>query len=244
MKSVRVKVHIHDPLLKLGIEEWLRASVAVEAVESDVVDVVLVVAHVVNNSNLASLGRSSSGPRDAGTPRILVVADSFESLDALTVVWSGVAGVLPLSQISAKLLNLAIMQIAAGRALLPRKLQGSLLREIQNLTHGHSPLRAILGELDGVELDVVRLVAEGFTNVEIAFKLGCSSRSISHVLDRLMARLSLKNRTHAVAYALRNTKMADDLAQFKGTRTTCAAVDVPRARTSDDHDKVFYREAV
>ena len=53
------------------------------------------------------------------------------------------------------------------------------------------------------EIDVLRLVAEGFDTEEISQKLSYSQRTIKTVIHDVTTRLCLRNRTHAVAWALR-----------------------------------------
>jgi len=53
------------------------------------------------------------------------------------------------------------------------------------------------------EVEVLRLVAEGLDTAEIASRLSYSQRTIKTVLHDVTTRLQLRNRSHAVAYALR-----------------------------------------
>jgi DNA-binding NarL/FixJ family response regulator len=53
------------------------------------------------------------------------------------------------------------------------------------------------------EISVLRLVAEGLDTAEIASKLSYSERTVKNVMHALTTRLQLRNRAHAVAYALR-----------------------------------------
>jgi DNA-binding NarL/FixJ family response regulator len=50
---------------------------------------------------------------------------------------------------------------------------------------------------------VLRLVAEGHDTSEIADQLCYSERTVKNVLHDITTRLQLRNRTHAVAYAVR-----------------------------------------
>jgi DNA-binding NarL/FixJ family response regulator len=50
---------------------------------------------------------------------------------------------------------------------------------------------------------VLRLVAEGFDTADIARKLAFSERTIKTVIHDVTTRLCLRNRTHAVAWAMR-----------------------------------------
>jgi DNA-binding NarL/FixJ family response regulator len=53
------------------------------------------------------------------------------------------------------------------------------------------------------EVEVLRLVADGFDTAQIAAKLSYSQRTVKNVLHDITSRLHLNNRSHAVAYALR-----------------------------------------
>jgi DNA-binding NarL/FixJ family response regulator len=53
------------------------------------------------------------------------------------------------------------------------------------------------------ETKVLRLVADGFDTAEIATNLAYSERTVKNVIHDVTARLQLRNRSHAVAYALR-----------------------------------------
>jgi DNA-binding CsgD family transcriptional regulator len=53
------------------------------------------------------------------------------------------------------------------------------------------------------ELDVLRFIADGYSNANIARLLSCSQHTVRNTIHRLMARLQLRNRAHAAAYAVR-----------------------------------------
>lgn len=65
------------------------------------------------------------------------------------------------------------------------------------------PLGLTASGLETREVDVLRLLAEGLETTEIAQKLNYSERTIKSIVSVMMNRLGLRNRTHAVAYALR-----------------------------------------
>jgi DNA-binding NarL/FixJ family response regulator len=54
------------------------------------------------------------------------------------------------------------------------------------------------------ERDVLKLIADGMSTREVATRLAYSERTIKAVLQSLTVRLNLRNRTQAVAYAVRN----------------------------------------
>jgi DNA-binding NarL/FixJ family response regulator len=53
------------------------------------------------------------------------------------------------------------------------------------------------------EVRVLRLMAEGLETVEIGQRLFYSERTVKNIVHDITSRLHLRNRTHAVAYALR-----------------------------------------
>ena len=57
------------------------------------------------------------------------------------------------------------------------------------------------------EVEVLRLLAEGMDTLEIARRLSYSERTVRNIIHGLLTRMKLRNRAHAVAYALRNGVM-------------------------------------
>jgi DNA-binding NarL/FixJ family response regulator len=60
------------------------------------------------------------------------------------------------------------------------------------------------GRLDEREREVIKLVADGLGTAEIARRLNYSERTVKNILHHLLTRMNLRNRAHAVAYALEN----------------------------------------
>ncbi|MCD0484092.1 LuxR C-terminal-related transcriptional regulator [Streptacidiphilus sp. ASG 303] len=55
---------------------------------------------------------------------------------------------------------------------------------------------------DAREIDVLTLLAEGCSTAEIAVRLSYSERTVKNIIHGLVSRSGMRNRTHAVAYAL------------------------------------------
>src|SRR5919206_540918 len=62
---------------------------------------------------------------------------------------------------------------------------------------------AVVG-VDDVDEEAVRLIAEGRDTAEIAGALSYSERTVKGVIHEVTSRLQLRNRSHVVAFALRN----------------------------------------
>ena len=94
---------------------------------------------------------------------------------------------------------------AAGDGTIPPDLLGRLLSQLRDLqSNVLSPRGLTLAGLAEREIEVLKLVAEGLDTGEIAEKLCYSERTVKNVLHHLTTRLQLRNRSHAVAYAMRN----------------------------------------
>ncbi|MEV0490206.1 response regulator transcription factor [Streptomyces atratus] len=73
------------------------------------------------------------------------------------------------------------------------------------------------------DIDVLRLLADGWDTVEVAW-LNYSERTIESVIASMMNRLGLRNRSHAVAYALRRKLLWRYVSpQHEGLRPATAA---------------------
>jgi DNA-binding NarL/FixJ family response regulator len=95
----------------------------------------------------------------------------------------------------------AIRAIAAGGALIDPL---TTRRLIGRFTSAVRPARAVpstLSELTGRELDVLRLVAEGLSNAEIAERLVVGESTVKTHIGHILAKLNLRDRVQAVVLA-------------------------------------------
>jgi DNA-binding NarL/FixJ family response regulator len=98
----------------------------------------------------------------------------------------------------------AIRAAAAGDGTVPPDLLGRLLEQIGRLQRQVlSPRGLTFGGLTDREVKVLKLVADGWDTAEIADDLSYSERTVKNIIHDVTSRLQLRNRSHAVAYALR-----------------------------------------
>ena len=98
----------------------------------------------------------------------------------------------------------AVRTAARGDGTLPSDLLGRLLTQVGKLQRQVlSPRGLSFGGLSKREVEVLRLVADGLDTGEIAQRLAYSERTIKNVIHDVTTRLQLRNRSQAVAYALR-----------------------------------------
>ena len=95
----------------------------------------------------------------------------------------------------------ADLELELARATFERLGAGPDLQRAMAAVEGASPLA---GELTARELEVIRLVATGSTNREIATTLSISAHTVARHLQNIFVKLGVSSRTAATSYAYRN----------------------------------------
>jgi len=149
---------------------------------------------------VASLRRDAA---EVAAPVVLVVQEIGEE-ELLTAVECRVVAILPRVAVTAERLAHSVRAAAAGGGVMPPNLVGELLKHVERMQRDVlTPNGLNASGLSPREIDVLRLMAEGFDTNEIAGKLCYSERTVKNVIYGVTHRLKLRNRSHAVAYALR-----------------------------------------
>jgi len=144
--------------------------------------------------------RQLAGPDGPG-PRVLILT-TFDLDDyVFDALRAGASGFL-LKDVTAERLFDAVRVIAAGEALLAPAVTRRLIGEFTRLrpVSGTPPL-AVLGTLTPRETEVLRLVAEGMSNPEIARRLVVTEETVKTHVSHILAKLGLRDRTQAVIAA-------------------------------------------
>ncbi|MFC9620091.1 response regulator transcription factor [Streptomyces sp. NPDC056930] len=165
---------------------------------SDDPQVTVMVADTVSDDVLVLLRHTR---RNSTTRTVLIVAD-FSEQAVLRAVGCGLAGFVPRSQATPEHLVHVIQTAARGDGYMPPNLLGALMSEVGTLQENVLQGRHFTGRSTR-EIDVLRLIAEGHDTGAIATKLAYSERTIKSTLHAVMTRYRLRNRSHAVAYAMR-----------------------------------------
>ncbi len=97
----------------------------------------------------------------------------------------------------------SIRRVAAGETLLNAEMAASILDEFRKLGDLPSHPEHKISELTEREEDILRLLAQGASNQEIADSLGVSEKTVRNRLSEIFSKLRLNNRTQAALYALR-----------------------------------------
>lgn len=203
MERIPVCVFADDPISEVGLAGQLRPRPEVLVLDPAYAEraaVALVVAEAVDEATLNQL-RSLGRVRQA---RLVLVATHIADADLVSAVEAGISGLVRRSEASADRLVSAIASAAAGEGNVPPDLLGRLLDQVGRLQRQVlSPRGLHFSGLAEREVQVLRLVADGLDTAQIAAKLSYSQRTVKNVLHDVTSRLHLNNRSHAVAYALR-----------------------------------------
>ncbi|MFI1195305.1 response regulator transcription factor [Micromonospora sp. NPDC020750] len=203
MQRVPVYVHATDPILVTGVTGQLTGRPEVRVVaeaEAAEAAVTLVVVDSLTPQRVQTLRRL----RREQT-RLVLVPSTIDDGQLSAAVECGVVGVVRRGEASGSRLVEVILSAARGEGNVPADLLGRLLNQMRRLQREVLDPRGLtLGGLSTREVDVLRLVADGFETREIATKLSYSERTVKNVVHGMTTRLHLRNRAHAVAYALRH----------------------------------------
>lgn len=203
MLPIPVYVHASDPISEAGIASQLRPRPEVRVVSSNEIDKARVAVAVVDSMDDADVQMLRVIQRQ-GFSRVVLVATRIDDAGLVTAVELGVVGVLRRSEAKPEYLVKVIKSAAAGEGNVPPDMLGRLLEQVGRLQrHVLGPRGLTFTGLSAREIEVLRLVADGCDTAEIASQLAYSERTVKNVLHDITSRLQVRNRSHAVAYALR-----------------------------------------
>ena len=137
----------------------------------------------------------------AGTPRVLVLTTFDLDEYVYDALRAGASGFL-LKDVTAERLFEAVRVVASGEALLAPSVTRRLISEFAQLRPKQDGAsKAALSALTPRETQVLRLVAEGLSNPEIAARLVVTEETVKTHVSRVLGKLGLRDRTQAVVAA-------------------------------------------
>ncbi|MFJ9031037.1 LuxR C-terminal-related transcriptional regulator [Streptomyces sp. NPDC102274] len=208
MAAPALAVIASDVMTRDGALSYFRAGSRVKllppALHGDA-DVAVMFVGQVTEETLMSMQRltSTASNRDL---RIVLVAEGISESKLLRAVRYGLVGFVSRSDSGGmgQVLQ-AILSSQEGRAELPHMLVKSLIDQVRDIQGSVlDPLGLNLSGLKDREVEVLRLLADGLDTSEVADKLNYSERTIKSIVGAMTLRLGLRNRSHAIAYAIRS----------------------------------------
>ena len=159
-------------------------------------DVILMDMVMPQQSGLAAIQQLQQENNPA---RILVLTSFSDDEQIFPAIKSGALGYL-LKDSSPQQLIQAIRDVHSGQSSLHPTIARKLIGELSSVTKEEPTAGELLTER---EIDVLKLVAQGYSNQEIAEKLSVSVRTVGKHVSNILEKLHLASRTQATLYALR-----------------------------------------
>lgn len=158
-------------------------------------DVILLDLNMPRKSGLEAIAEIKAAMPEA---RILVVSSFGDDEHIFPAIEAGALGYLLKDASPTELLQ-AIRDVYAGQSSLHPSIAMRVLQKLKQ------PRQRPLTEdpLTAREVEILRLVAHGLTNQDIAEKLIVSERTVRTHVSNILSKLHLANRTQAALYALR-----------------------------------------
>jgi DNA-binding NarL/FixJ family response regulator len=124
-----------------------------------------------------------------GNLRILVLSNYAAGDDVARAIQAGASGFVS-KDMPLEILLEGIRSVNAGKQYLPREIASSLAERIRS-------------QLSSRELDVLRLIAKGFSNKEAASKIGVVEATVKAHLTNIFQKLGVADRTQAITIAMK-----------------------------------------
>jgi DNA-binding NarL/FixJ family response regulator len=178
---------------------------AVELTESLKPDVVVMDIRMPLMDGLAACAEIMAGRVEGedGGPRVLVLTTFDLDEYVYEALGVGASGFL-LKDAPAADLIAGVRVVAAGDALLAPSVTRRLIGDFARRRRHERPRPSALASLTPRELDVLRQLARGLSNAEIAQELFLAEQTVKTHVGHVLMKLSLRDRTQAVVYAYEN----------------------------------------
>jgi DNA-binding NarL/FixJ family response regulator len=199
---IPIAIYTSDPISRVGIATQLRSHPSLWLLDDS--DAGEARAALVITDDLDDDAVNLVRNLTIGGTAVVVIAREINDVSLARIVEAGARGILRRSDAIPERLVQALLAAADGGGSVPPDLLGRLLSHVGALQREVLAPRGLgLLRLTERETTVMRLVADGLDTSEIAARLNYSERTVKNVIHEVVTRHQLRNRTHAVAFAIR-----------------------------------------
>jgi two-component system, NarL family, response regulator LiaR len=135
--------------------------------------------------------------------RVVVLTISDRDRDIVDAILAGACGYL-LKDASIHDLLRGISAAAVGESLISPQIASKVLRELRAAQPVPEAADRLRNELTERELEVLRLIANGKDNAQIAAELHISAKTVKNHISNILMKLQIQNRIQAAVYAVRS----------------------------------------
>lgn len=194
-----VRIGLRSLLERIGqfevVGEAASAQEAIELARSRKPDVVVMDIRMPDGSGIEAC-RAIRSENEA--IKVIMLTSYTDDEAIFASVMAGASGYV-LKQIGSHELVEAIRTVAAGGSLLDPSITGKVLERMRGMTREQQQHEKLTDQ----ELRILRLIADGRTNKEIAEALYLSEKTVRNYVSSILSKLNLSNRAEAAAYAVR-----------------------------------------
>jgi DNA-binding NarL/FixJ family response regulator len=141
--------------------------------------------------------------RDNPSARVLVLTTFADDQHVREAIQAGAIGYLLKDVLKGDLVR-ALRDAAMGRPALHPEVQQHLMREVAGRTSSSQEQAPLHVSLTEREIGILRLIAEGRSNKEIAFALHLTEGTIKGYVSTIFDKLGVEDRTQAALYAVKH----------------------------------------
>ncbi|WP_344455661.1 response regulator transcription factor [Actinocorallia aurantiaca] len=164
-------------------------------------DVVVMDIRMPRLDGLAATARIATDDKES--PKVLVLTTFDLDEYVYEALGAGASGFLLKDASAGDLIN-AVRVVASGEALLAPSITRRLISDFARRRRHERPRSDLVDVLTPRELDVLRLIARGLSNAEIAGELFLSEQTVKTHVGHVLSKLGLRDRTQAVVFSYEN----------------------------------------
>lgn len=192
--GLRTLLDAHADLEVLG--EAANASEAVDMALDEHPDVVLMDVRLPDESGIEACRKIRAADPEI---RVLMLTSYSDEEAIFSAIMAGASGYL-LKKIGAEQLYRAVTAVGEGESLLDPNLSKAVVNRVLEICEG-APGRGI-DALSAREKEILKLIAEGLTNQEIAERIFLSQKTVRNYVSSIFQKIDVSHRTQAAIYYL------------------------------------------
>jgi DNA-binding NarL/FixJ family response regulator len=180
--------------------EASRGEEALEFVEEQAPDVVLMDLDMPGMGGVDATRRITTS---APMTRVVVLTISDDDADVLDAILAGACGYL-LKDSSVDDLLRGIQAAAVGESLISPGIAAKVLQRIRASEPTDGDAQTGAADLSKREIEVLKLIASGLDNAQIARELYISAKTVKNHISNILVKLQIDNRIQAAVFAVRS----------------------------------------